>query len=89
MDPGKMWHRRSVRESKDTAASPQFHFCLRRTFSFKGHYNVKMAEQKGTTIDRRNDNDLTKKPSIVNGARVIEKVLDRGSGLGPAVESFR
>lgn len=42
-----------------------------------------MAEQKGTTVDRKNDNDLTKKPSIVNGARVIE------NSLGPAVESLR
>lgn len=48
-----------------------------------------MAEQKGTTIDRKNDNDLTKKPSIANGARVIEKVLDQGNSLNPAVESFR
>lgn len=48
-----------------------------------------MAEQKGTTIDRKNDNDLTKKPSIVNGARVIKKVLDQGNSLGPAAESLR
>ena len=40
-------------ERKDTATSSKFHFCLQRTLNFKAQYNVKMAGQQGTTIDRK------------------------------------